>query len=99
MYSDIGYAGGRWVMRFLMMAQLATFASTTVVRAPVVDLTNVSGSYDYTQKVPDEEPKYDGIERTDSFLRMLRDIGLDLKRTRGPVEWLVIDSASRPSPN
>lgn len=97
--SSIGYAGGRWVMRFITTEKLAEFASMTVLRAPVVDLTKVNGQYDYTQDVPDRDPKYDGIEHTDSFLRMLTEVGLDLKRTRGPVEWLVIDSASRPSPD
>lgn len=96
---SIGYAGGRWVMRFMTMPQLASFASTTVVRAPVVDLTNVSGVFDYRQQVPDQDPQYTGIGHTDSFLRMLNDVGLQLKRTRGPVEWLVIDSAARPSPD
>jgi uncharacterized protein (TIGR03435 family) len=99
MYGNIGYAGGRWSMQFMTMAQLARFASTTILRTLVVDLTNVNGSYDYRQQVPDQEPKYEGIEHTDSFLRMLREIGLELKRTRGPIEWLVIVSAARPSPN
>jgi uncharacterized protein (TIGR03435 family) len=96
--SSIGYAGGRWVMRFTTMAQLAGFASSFLVRAPVVDLTNVSGSFDFRQQNPDLDPKYEGTEHAASFVNMLGTIGLDLKRTRGPVEWLVIDSAARPSP-
>ena len=95
--TSIGYAGGRWVMRFVRMPQLASFASTTVVRAPVVDMTNVSGSFDYRQQVPELDPKYEGAEHTASFMRMLETVGLELKRSRGPVEWLVIDSAVRPS--
>ena len=98
MASSIGYAGGRWAMQFVTMAQLASFASTTVVRAPVVDLTNVSGSYDYRQQ-PELDPQYVGLEHTASFLRMLDGVGLELKRSRGPVEWLVIDGAARPSPD
>jgi uncharacterized protein (TIGR03435 family) len=94
---DIGYAGGRWVIRSFTMPQLAKFASSYVVRASVVDLTNLSGAYDYTQTVPDQDPNYS--DNTDSFLRLLRDVGLELKRSRGPVETLVIDSAERPSPN
>ena len=99
MFSNIGYVSGRSSTQFTTMAQLARFASATVVRTPVVDLTKVSGPYDYRQAVPDQEPAYSGIERTDSFLRMLNDVGLELKRTRGPVEWLVIESAARPSPD
>jgi hypothetical protein len=30
---------------------------------------------------------------------MLKDVGLELKRSRGPVETLVIDGADKPSPN
>ena len=76
---------------------LASFASTTMVRAPVVDLTNVSGSFDYRQPNPDLDPKYEGPEHATSFLQMLDSVGLELKRSRGPVEWLVIDSAARPT--
>ena len=97
--TSIGYAGGRWVMRFVTMPQLASFASTTMVRAPVVDLTNVSGSFDYRQPNPDLDPKYEGPEHATSFLQMLDSVGLELKRSRGPVEWLVIDSAARPTPD
>jgi uncharacterized protein (TIGR03435 family) len=94
---DIGYAGGRWVIRSSALPQLAKFASSYVVRASVVDLTNLSGAYDYTQTVPDQDPNYS--DNTDSFLRLLKDVGLELKRSRGPVEILVIDGAARPSPN
>ena len=99
LYSSIGYAGGRWVMQLTTMRQLAEFASRYMVRAPVVDSTSMSGSFDYRQPVPDDEPKYAGIEHTTSFLRMLSDVGLELKRSTGPVEWIVIESAARPSPD
>jgi uncharacterized protein (TIGR03435 family) len=95
--SSIGYASGRWVMRFTTMPQLAKFASTTMVRAPVVDLTTLSDPFDYRQQVPDAEPAYAGIEHTNSFVRMLSDVGLELKRSTGPVEWLVIENAVRPT--
>jgi uncharacterized protein (TIGR03435 family) len=85
-------------MQFVTMPQLASFASTTVVRAPVVDLTNVSGSFDYRQQ-PELDPQYVGLEHNASFLRMLDGVGLELKRSRGPVEWLVIESAARPMPD
>ena len=97
--SSVGYAGGRWVIARTTMPQLANFASKYYVRAPVVDLTGVSGAFDYRQQVPDAEPAYAGIEHTGSFLRMIRDVGLELKRSTGPIEWLVIEGAVRPSPN
>ena len=67
--------------------------------ALVVDLTNVSGSFDYRQPVPDQEPKYSGIEHAESFVGVPGDVGLTLKRSREPVEWLVIDGAARPTPD
>lgn len=97
--SRIGYAAGRWVIARTTLPQLATFASTYIVRAPVVDLTNLSGLFDYRQQVPNGEPAYVGIEHAGSFLRMLSDVGLELKRSTGPVEWLVIESAVRPAPS
>jgi uncharacterized protein (TIGR03435 family) len=96
--TSIGYAGGRWVIRFATMPQLASFASTIVVRAPVVDITNVSGSFDYRQQDPDLDPQYAGEGHAASFVHMLGTVGLELKQTKGPVEWLVIDSAERPRP-
>ena len=48
---DIGYAVARWVIRSYSMPQSAEFASSRVVRARVVDLTNVSGLYDYTLRI------------------------------------------------
>jgi uncharacterized protein (TIGR03435 family) len=97
--STVGYAGGRWVIARTTMSQLASFASKYYLRAPVADLTGVSGAYDYRQQVPDAEPVYAGVEHTGSFLRMIGDVGLELKRSTGPVEWLVIESAARPSPD
>ena len=99
MFSNVGYVSAKWSMQFMTMDKLAEFASAQIVRAPVVNMTETSGQYDYSQKTPDQEPAYSGLEHTDSFLRMLKDIGLELKRTRGPVEWLVIESAARPSPD
>jgi uncharacterized protein (TIGR03435 family) len=83
----------------MTMPQVASFASTYMVRAPVVDATGLSGAFDYRQQVPDAEPAYAGIEHVSSFLRMLSDVGLELKRSTGAVEWLVIESAARPAPN
>ena len=97
--STVGYAGGRWVIARTTMPQLASFASKYYVHAPVVDQTGLGGAFDYRQQVRDAEPAYAGIEHTSSFLRMIGEVGLELKRSTGPVEWLVIDSAARPSPN
>lgn len=97
LYSNIGYAGGRWVILATTMPQLAAFASRSVVRAPVVDLTKMNGTFDYRQTEPDQDANYS--DPTDAFLRMLDTVGLELKRSRGAVETLVIDGAVRPTSN
>jgi uncharacterized protein (TIGR03435 family) len=94
---NIGYAGAKWGLKFFSMSQLAKFASDNIVRASVVNRTNLSGTYDYTQPVQDPDPNYS--DNTDSFLRLLKEVGLELKRIRGTVEMLVIDSATKPSPD
>jgi len=79
------------------MPQLAKFASDYVLRTPVLDRTELSGSFDYRQPVPDAEPKYG--DNPDSFLNLLRELGLKVERSKGPVEIFVIDNAAKPSPN
>jgi uncharacterized protein (TIGR03435 family) len=93
-YADIGYAGGTWVIHNTMMSQLAEFASGHVVHAPVSDRTQLVGAFDYKQTVPDLEPNYS--DPSDSFLHVLRELGLKLERSKGPVETLVIDHAEKP---
>jgi uncharacterized protein (TIGR03435 family) len=65
-------------------------------------MTNLSGLYDYKQTGTEERFGTGAdfqIDTTNSFLRLLKEVGLELKRTRGPVETLVIESAVRPSPD
>jgi uncharacterized protein (TIGR03435 family) len=96
-FGSIGYVDGRWGIFATTMPQLAKFASDYVLHAPVVDRTELSGSFDYKQRQPDAEPNYS--ENSDSFLRFIPEMGLKLERGKGPVEILVIDHAARPSPN
>ena len=96
---SIGYAGGRWVLFNISMAQLAKFASDSMLNVPVLDRTGLSGPFDYKQAVPDDEPAYSGPSHQASFLNMLSVVGLKLERSKGPVEVLVIDHAEKPSSN
>jgi uncharacterized protein (TIGR03435 family) len=68
------------------------------LHVPVLDRTGLSGSFDYTQRQPDLEPKYSG-DQSDSFLNYLAEAGLKVERAKGPVETFVIDYAAKPSPN
>jgi len=96
-FGSIGYAGAQWGIYATTMPQLAKYASDHILRAPVLDRTELSGSFDYKQRLPDLEPNYS--DPSESFLRFLPEMGLKLERSKGPVEVLVIDHAARPSAN
>ena len=94
---NLGWAGS-WNIYNSTMPQIAKFASDNMLHAPVLDRTNLSGAFDYRQP---QSPASDLEDRGDaaSFQNFIRDIGLKLERTTGPVETLVIDHAEKPSPN
>jgi uncharacterized protein (TIGR03435 family) len=96
-FGSIGYAGGIWVISDATMPQLAKFASDYVLYSSVLDRTELSGSFDYKQRLPDSEPNYS--DNSDSFLRLIPELGLKLERSKGQVEMFVIDHAVKPSPN
>lgn len=96
-FGSIGYAGGTWGMTDTTMPQLAKFASDYILHVPVLDRTELSGSFDYRQRVPDTEPNYS--DNTDSFLRLVPELGLKLERSKGTVEIFVIDHAAKATPD
>lgn len=98
-FGSIGFAGGRWGIFSTSMAQLAKFAADNILHAPVVDATGLSGSFDYRQPIALPEGEANYRDNTDSFLRMIAEVGLRLERGKGPVESLVIDNAERPAAN
>jgi len=97
-YGNIGYVAAEWSIYAYSMPQLAKFATDYIVHAPVIDGTELSGSFDYKQRQPDLEPNY-GPDQTATFLDFLSELGLKLERTKGPVETFVIDHAAKASPN
>ena len=48
---------------------------------------------------PPSDADVDYSNTTDSFLRLIPELGLKLERTKGPVVTLVIDRAEKPSAN
>jgi uncharacterized protein (TIGR03435 family) len=80
-FTSIGLAG-RWVLANTSMPQLAKFASDYVLRAPVLDRTELSGSFDYKQTLdPESEIKY--ADHDESFLQLIKEVGLKLERSKG----------------
>ena len=79
------------------MSQLAAYASS-YLRAPVLNRTGLSEAFDYQQRFARATP-LSGEDESDSLLAFIKEIGLELKKHKGPVETFVIDHAARPSPN
>jgi uncharacterized protein (TIGR03435 family) len=96
-FGSIGYVAGKWSLFSTTMPELAKLGSNYYVKVPVLDRTGLTGAFDYRQTQPDLEPNY--TDNTDSFLRLIPELGLKLVRTKGPVETFVIDSAAKPSEN
>jgi uncharacterized protein (TIGR03435 family) len=97
-YGNMGYVEAKWSIFAYSMPQLAKFASDFILHVPVLDRTELSGSFDYMQPQPDLEPAYGG-DQSVSFRGFLSEVGLKLERDKAPVEYFVIDNAARPSPN
>jgi uncharacterized protein (TIGR03435 family) len=88
---SIGWAD-RWVIDNITMAQLANDAANRL-QTPVLDRTGLQGRFDYRQPEGMDQP---GLDRQSSFLQLLSEVGLTLKRTTGQIETFVIQSAKRP---
>lgn len=94
-FGSIGYVGARYSIFESTMVQLAKFAGDVILHAKVIDRTGLEGSFNYRQKEPDLNPDY--YNTSESFLRMITDVGLKLERTQGEITVLVIESAQKPS--
>jgi uncharacterized protein (TIGR03435 family) len=82
-------------------SRLAVFLSTEVDRL-IVDKTGLSGSYDIELTYQNDRMLLPGAQRREApalFTAVQEQLGLKLEPARGPVEVLVIDSVSRPTPD
>lgn len=86
------------------------FRLASLMDRPVVDQTNLHGGYDfsleYTRDLPAEFPAGAKINGEDPdttgptlFEALKRQLGLELKPQRGPVDVIVIDHVEKPSEN
>jgi uncharacterized protein (TIGR03435 family) len=78
----------------ISMTQLATVL-TSQLGLPVIDQTGITGSWDFHLS-PDDPTNTDREAATFDAMHRL---GLNLKRSKGPVETLVIDHIERPTEN
>ena len=84
-------SGGNATMEFIASQLSRSMGS------PVIDRTGLAGPFDFTL-----EHLYDPAEEVDLVTiaqRTVRDLGLKLERSRGPVEMIVIDHLEKPSAN
>ncbi len=101
-------APGMLVANAASVAVLAKVLTPELAR-PVLDRTNLIGRYDIRltwtpepqpatgtggREVAPNTPDLPGL-----FTALREQLGLDLKASRGPVEFLMIESAQKPSPN
>jgi uncharacterized protein (TIGR03435 family) len=77
------------------MPQLAQRLSWRIER-PVIDQTGLTGSFDFEYRNNDEN---NDADITGFLLTAMKEIGLELKSSKGPIETIVIDHVEQPSPN
>jgi uncharacterized protein (TIGR03435 family) len=97
--SEVEFTGQRWYLFNASMPQLAKFAADYVLHVPVLDRTELSGSFDYKQSPPLIDSEAATIDHNESFKLLISEVGLKLDREQGPVEILVIDHAEKPTSN
>jgi len=97
-FGSIGRGNGRYSIFVTSMPDLARFASTFIIHAPVIDQTGLEGPFDYRQK-SDVAATNSADDSLGTFRDFLSEAGLKLDRDKGAVETFVIDHAAKPSAN
>ena len=97
---DMGAVEGRgWSLHATSMPELAKFLSNNIVHQPVVDRTGLEGSFDFRSKNIVTKEDFQSSNVTSMFLPAVKEMGLKLESTNGPVVTFVIDHAEPQSPN
>jgi uncharacterized protein (TIGR03435 family) len=106
--------GGALMGRGMLMTNAATMSVlakllTSELGRPVLDQTNLKSRFDIRLRWTPDAQAAPGPDGTDSdatgtdlpglFTALREQLGIEVKSGRGPVEFLVIDSAEKPSPN
>jgi uncharacterized protein (TIGR03435 family) len=92
--------GARWTCHGVSIDKIAATASS-MMKAPVVDRTGLSGSYDVDVRFITDDRRLDpNAPSGPSFEQALREaLGLRLEKGKGEIEVLVIDHIEKPSEN
>jgi uncharacterized protein (TIGR03435 family) len=84
------------------LPELAAYLGGNLLHEPVVDKTGLVGSYDFQSKTsltPEDQQNLTADSIPGIFLQAIKEMGLKLTKSTGPVTTLVIDQAAHPSPN
>jgi uncharacterized protein (TIGR03435 family) len=88
------------------VSRLAWFLSTQLDRS-VLDKTGLDGNYDFTLEWTPDRPSKDYVPDTPPpdpsgpsiFTALQRQLGLKLESQKGPVEFLRVEHAEKPTEN
>jgi len=101
--SNVSNEGGVMTGGGRSMADLATALASFVTDRMVIDRTGLSGAYDFELRwTPDNLQSPNAANTSDApsiFSALQEQLGLKLEAQRGPVEFLLIDSVAKPTPN
>lgn len=92
-------SGSGWALFDVSMKDIARHLSAYIYHRPVIDKTGITGAYDYRSKtiVTSEDMRGPGYMET--FLPVLKEVGLRVTPSRGEVDTLLIDHWEAPSEN
>ena len=93
------FGQGRLISYGMTITQLAEMGLSRSVLRPVIDRTELTGSYTWTLEwAPDDSPDANG-DLPSLMTALVEQLGLTLQPARGPVEVIVIDHVEHPTPD
>lgn len=92
-------AGRGFCINDMSMPGLAKTLGDIVYHRTVLDKTGLTGSYDFESKTIVTEEGFHNQDLNTTFLNAVKEMGLVTKETAGSTEFLVVESATLPSPN
>jgi uncharacterized protein (TIGR03435 family) len=104
------WPGDRIVLpaRNATMAQFAATLQRAILDGPVLDKTDLAGSYDFDLEWTYDDTQFDGnlpplasqnSGKPDLFAALQQQLGLRLESSKAAIDTIVIDSVQKPSEN
>lgn len=101
-YGGLGGIGARGGAGYRLsntsMPQLAAYLGGIVLHETVIDKTGLTGAYDFDSKTILSDQDWKNNDPS-SFLPAVKEMGLKLTKSTGPITTLVVDQVAHPSPN